>query len=409
LLDTRPEWKQFDEGGGAGARCSQGVNPLLPQASLGTSVGGYAGSRTKRLHVWAKMPYKERSLNNEFKEFKEICYNAELLKCIEDDAKIMYKMASECTHLSGKNMGSRVITRGVNRRSIKAACLFYACIRKGETRTSKEIAEMWGIEENEMNKGRRNLQKLFKIKDKARKSMLNADSSKPEHFIKRYCESLKIQNKYVQDAINIAINIEKLNLASGHTPCSSAAASILLMAEINNLDHITKKRISGEFGVSDSTISKTYKEIEPHKNTITNNNSTNKAVKKIDDALSKQEIPQEVLDRMKQFGVTTENKPTPEISNSSNLSGFPSTDSLNTVEDNISEFDINEFDEIICSELDNDELDNDDELQYKLTSMEELLRNKPIQDIETELDILTSASDLIQEVKSKLNNNNFFI
>ena len=76
---------------------NENSNDLLPQSSLGTTIGGGKfKSRIKTLHNWSAMPYRERSLHQVFKKFQEKCAFTGILKCIEDDAKIMYKTISEC-------------------------------------------------------------------------------------------------------------------------------------------------------------------------------------------------------------------------------------------------------------------------------------------------------------------------
>ena len=302
ILDYNPEWKQFEDEDKSGGRCSLPINVLLPQSSLGTSISGMGKNRLKTLHSWNAMPYKERSLNNEFKKIHDVCLRAKILKCVEDDAKIMYKMASECRHVSGKNIGKFIITRGVNRISISAACVFFACIRKGMTRTSKEIASFYGIRDMEMNRGCKNLLKLLKHK----KTSMKMGTSKPEHFVRRYCDELHIKNVYIEDALKIAKNIEKLNIASDHTPYSLAAASILLMASISKLKSITKKKLANEFSISEVTISKTYKEIEAYKHVLTNNDVTDEIVIKINNDMKDEDTPPEVLERMKKFGISSE-------------------------------------------------------------------------------------------------------
>lgn len=427
MFDQNPEWKQYDDDDKAGARCNQAFNVLLPQSSLGTSVGGYANSRTKRLHSWVQMPYKERSLNNEFKVIHDICQKAGILKCVEDDTKIMYKMASECKHQTGTKIGKPVITRGVNRKSIVAACLFFACVRKGVTRTSKEIAQLWGIAESDMNKGRRNLQKLFKIKDTARKAMLNTETSKPEHFIRRFCNALQIKNKYIDDALKIAINIEKLNIISSHTPCSSAAASILLMAEINNLDHITKKKLAIQFDISDSTIFKTYKEMEPYKHVLMNNESTDKIVKQISKEMTTQKIPQEIIDRMKKFGIEPGQQQQQHIvsvvsvvSDQSEIESESELELELELDENCDDTD----DFFECSDtidsansanstnstIDDDNIDIKKSLQNKFTSINKLLKNKSLKDLKKEMGVLMRSHDLIKSIRNDLDKytkNNF--
>ena len=70
IIDSNPEWKQYDDDGKAeGSRCSYVTNPFLPQSSLGTTIGGTGKSRIKTLHGWSAMPYKERSLHFVLKEY----------------------------------------------------------------------------------------------------------------------------------------------------------------------------------------------------------------------------------------------------------------------------------------------------------------------------------------------------
>lgn len=299
ILDFNPEWKQFEDDDKMAGRCSMPINPLLPRSSLGTNISGMGKNRLKTLHGWNAMPYKERSLNNEFKKIHAVCQEAKIYKCIEDDAKIMLKIANECKHESGKNMGKYVITRGKNRISISAASIFFACIKNKMTRTSKEIASLYKITDIEMNRGRKNLLKLLKQK----KSKFQMGTSKPDHFIKRYCDELKIKSVYIDDAIKIAQNIERLNVASEHTPFSISAASILLMASINGLKSITKKKLANEFDLSLATLTKTYREIKKYKHIILNDETIDKIVTKIKSDMQIDSVPDEVLERMKKFGI----------------------------------------------------------------------------------------------------------
>lgn len=305
LLDYNPEWKQFEDEDKAQGRCGAIINPRLPQSSIGTSIAGRGRCRIKTLHSWNTMPYKERSLYVEFKKIKEICTKLKITKCVSDDAEIMYKMTSECKHTSGKNKGKFVITRGINRIGISAASIFFACIRNKVTRTSKEIANAYSIRDLDMNRGCKSLLKLLK----QRKINIQIGTSKPEHFVKRYCDELKIKNIFAQEAIKISQNLDKLNIASDHTPYSLAAASILLMSQINNIKHITKKKLADEFCISEVTITKTYKEIEPYKHVLTDSDATIEIVNNVNSQLKNEEVSQEILDRMKQFGVIPDDPP----------------------------------------------------------------------------------------------------
>ena len=69
------------------------------------------------------------------------------------------------------------------------------------------------------------------------------------------------------------MNITKLDIASGHQPPSVASASLILALKISNLE-IDKKQISKLFGISEVTITKTYKKILEYEYIIINNKMT---------------------------------------------------------------------------------------------------------------------------------------
>ena len=264
LLDSNPEWTQYqDDNKKDMNRCSLPISKLLPQSSTATSIAGSCSSRIKTLHGWSQMPYKERSLKDVFDKIQKKCEEGNILKCIEDDAKIMYKNISDCKHLNGKNSGKNIIIRGVNRESLIAACVHYACKRKFKTRSPKEIAKIFGLVYTDITKGC----KLFKKLAKLKKMDLGINPTAPEHFITRFCEELKIKREYTEQAIKISENVQKLSIASVHTPLSLATGSIYLMIHLNKLN-IPKKLIAEKFDVSQVTIAKAFKKLEPFINIL---------------------------------------------------------------------------------------------------------------------------------------------
>ena len=288
IMDENPEWRQYggDDSKTELARCSMPTNFFLPQSSLGTTIAGNCRSKIKTLHNWSAMPYKERSLHLVLKEIQSKCRSSGILKCIEDDAKILYKNISECKHLRGKNKDKSIIIRGANRRSLIAACVFFACKRKGNTRSPKEIAKIFDLKYTDITKGCKTFLKLMKIK----KMEYEFNSSSPEHFVKRFCKALHINNELIEKTIQLAKNIQKLNIASVHTPLSIATGSILLMADMNNLP-ITKKTIAVEFEVSEVTIAKTFKKLEFYKRILVNDELSNKLVKILEEENEKIKMP----------------------------------------------------------------------------------------------------------------------
>lgn len=286
IFDCTPEWNNYDEGGSNTKRCNGSTNFFLPQSSLGTTIAGYGWSKVKVLHSWGAMPYKERSLNDVLKMIQRICRKANILKCIEDDAKILYYNVNESKHRKGKNVGQNVIIRGKNRSSLIAACIFYACKRKDKMRSPKEIAEMCGIDDTDVTRGCKKFISLIKN----REIKCNFNSSTPEQFVPRICKALKIKGLYVDECVRIAKNISKLNLASAHTPLSVATGSIMIVADCYGVP-VTKKDIATQFDVSEVTILKACKKLEPFKNIIKHDILTDKIIELLNQQRANTKLP----------------------------------------------------------------------------------------------------------------------
>ena len=260
ILDTNTDKIQYnDDNKKESNRTSFTINPLLPQSSATTQIGGTGSNRIKKLHGWNSMPYKERTLNEIFKIIHTICTKGNILKCIEDDAKIMYKTISTCKHLHGKNKGKFIIIRGVNKTSLIAGCISMACKKKDKIRSHKEIATLFGLKNTEITKGYKKFIKLAKQQN----IDLTFCQTDPKQFIIRFCEELKIKKEYTDQSIQLSNNVQKLQIAEVHTPLSLATGAIYTMTIINKLN-ISKKQIADKFNVSQVTISKTFKKIEPY-------------------------------------------------------------------------------------------------------------------------------------------------
>lgn len=301
LMDSGAEWTQYNDDNKKDMnRCSHPISQLLPQSSTATTIAGSCSSRIKTLHGWSAMPYKERSLNDVFKIIQKKCFIGKIMRCIEDDAKIMYKNISDCKHITGKNKGKSIIIRGKNRMSVIAACVLFACRKKDKTRSPKEIAELFDLKYTEITKGCKIFQKLAKLKNME----LKLNTTKPEHFILRFCDELKIKKEYTDQAIQISNNVQKLQIASVHTPLSLATGSIYLMIHLNNLA-IQKKIIADKFNVSQVTIAKAFKKLEPFMNLLTNDEICNRLSVEIKKYQDKIDLADELKSKFVRFNIDT--------------------------------------------------------------------------------------------------------
>jgi transcription initiation factor TFIIB len=267
-LDEKPEFSNDFEGGNSRYGCPS--NFFMPKSSLGTKITSKGYNRLKLLNQQGQVPYKEKSLIEVLDNRIQIkCKRYNITQTIIDSAKLLYKRVSESVHSKGKRKGKSIIMRCINRVSMIAACLFYACKLQNETRSPKEIADIYELEIKSVNRGCRNFGEIID----SYTLFCEIKSSQSVDFIERFGKKLNINIDYINIAKNIATNIHKLDIASTHEPPSVAAGCIVLVSNIYNID-ISKKEISDIFDISDVTISKTYRKIYPYHNILLSNKVT---------------------------------------------------------------------------------------------------------------------------------------
>jgi transcription initiation factor TFIIIB Brf1 subunit/transcription initiation factor TFIIB len=268
MLNENPEYS----GDGAKDECSRygcPTNHFYPKASLGTKITSRGYSRLSYIHNQGQMPYRERSLFTVLEKIQSLCKKAGISQKIIDNAKILYNKIYQSKHLKGKNKGRNIIMRCANKESLEAACVFFGAKIQKESLSNKQVADMWNLEVKNVNKGCRKILEYLDLRD------FKIKNSESQDFVERYSKKLEIDKKYIIIAKKIADNIQKLNIASTHEPPSVAAACILLMGELNNLN-INKLKVSKIFDISEVTINKTLNGIRKYSSVITDDNITNK-------------------------------------------------------------------------------------------------------------------------------------
>lgn len=261
------------------------VSYFYPVASLGTKIVSKGCNRLSRLQKQGQMPYKEKSLLDVLETIQFKCKKYAITQTIIDSAKILYKKVSESVHSKGKRKGKSIIMRCINRRSMIAACLFHACKLQKETRTPREIADIYDLEIKHVNRGCR---KFCDIID-SNTLFYQIKSSQSSDFIERFAKRLNIDKQYIIISKDVSSNIHKLDLATTHEPHSIAAGCILLVTQYYNIQ-ISKKDISNIFGISDVTISKTFRKIWPYHKIVLSNKITELILEKKNNNKSSNDI-----------------------------------------------------------------------------------------------------------------------
>ena len=99
----------------------------------------YENKRMAKINFHMSMNHKDRSLFHAYKDIDEACNT--LPDSILKDAKMMYR-----------KFNNEKLTRGAVRLGIKANCILYACKLAKFPRTTKEIAEMFGIHSKDISR-----------------------------------------------------------------------------------------------------------------------------------------------------------------------------------------------------------------------------------------------------------------
>lgn len=267
VVDMSPEWT-FG-GGEAGnkvdqTRCGMAINPLLPESSFGSIVLHSSKNSTEMHKIrcyteWQSVPYKEKTLYEEFQYIAASAAAAGLPKIIVDEAMLVYKTI----------MDNPVSFRGDVRDGIILASIHVACGKHGVPRTIKEVAAIFHKNSTCATKGCKKARQLLQELGYA----VDTLAAKPADFVERYCSIVaddddddargNLAPDLVKLAIFIAMKIDRDGHLVENTPQSVAAGVVYFVATLAKtvpLDQ-AKARLSGISDISAVTIVKCYKKI----------------------------------------------------------------------------------------------------------------------------------------------------
>jgi transcription initiation factor TFIIB len=263
-LEMNAEFRWFpDDKGTNNNRVGMPINPLLPQSSLGTIImvkykHDPIMRKIRKYHNWNSMPYEERSQNGVFERLNRIGVRYNLPSVIIHNSKELWKLLSEYYR-----------TKGAKRQGVIAACMYFAMKENNVSRTSKEVAEMFGIPTCVMTMGIKNFQGVMsRVKrDEGSRDITDA-CSKPEDFIPRFCGNIGITNQtFIAICNKIAERCRVLGIGTEGTP-PSIAVSIIYLTTIALKRNIEFRDISEKCNISQVTIVKGAKVIHTHRHRI---------------------------------------------------------------------------------------------------------------------------------------------
>lgn len=250
-LDSSAEWRTFLDSyifAKDKTRCGAPVSDLLPQTCF-TSQIGYTGLfenkdilEIRKYHFWSSLSYSERSTMKIFDLLTLTSSNHGLPKVVIELAKVLF---------NNVNKNKAEIMRGVNKIGIVASSIYFACKREGVPRSCKEVAEMFNIDSNVVNKGCR----LFK--DKFPDVDIDSEPSQASDFVGRFCGRLNLDNEKTSEVMQ---EVRKHEKQQKFMPMSLVSGCIFICSKKWDVD-ISRSDIAKCCHVSVVTVSKVYKEL----------------------------------------------------------------------------------------------------------------------------------------------------
>jgi len=255
IIETTAEWRYYgadDSREDNPTRCGMPTNDLLPKSSLGSIISGKKNEsreqkQVRRYQMWNSMPYWERTLYTVFEQLNSNTQNQGIPIKVLNDAKVLYKRASE-----------KKISRGENKEGLIASCIYYACLLNKIPRSPKEVAKMFHIDPYILTKGNARFQILLNV---------NVDTSNPDDYISRFGSRLNMSCTDIKNCKELAQKLDDLEIVSENAPTSVAAGTIFYYCTVKELDY-NKKQIAEVCDVSEVTITKCYKRLLKYKDMI---------------------------------------------------------------------------------------------------------------------------------------------
>lgn len=256
IIDESAEWRNYEGDSTNNVRTSGIMHHYLPHTSMKTNIGGHTNSFLKRANTWSNNNYLEKKRMTNMCFITKICRKNDILKCIEDDAIILYCKLSDVKHPFGANKGKNIIMRGTKKTGFIAACLYYSFSKNNNNKTNKEIAAMFDVKVKIVTEGRKKFLSLFNLISYD----ISTKSSVTEAYIHGFCEKLNVVEKdKIELSLRIAKNMQMIGFLSSHKPISIAAIIIYVVIEKTTGKEIQRKLVSAKLDVSGATLEKLHK------------------------------------------------------------------------------------------------------------------------------------------------------
>ncbi|XP_035908658.1 transcription initiation factor IIB-like [Anopheles stephensi] len=246
IIDLSNEWRTFSDEKSRSDPCRVGsTDPFLEESDLPTILQCPQGERfNDHTHTkFYKMHTNNSKLVSGFAEISTMADRINALKSITNHAKNIFKRVQQIKELRHRSIDAKA-----------TASLYIACRQEGVARSFKELCAVSSVSKKEIGR-------CFKLIVKTLATSLDLITS--DDFMSRFCTNLRLPMVVQQSATHIAQTAYQLDIVSGLSPISVAAAAIYMASQASE-SMISNKNIAEIAGVAELTLRKVYKLMLPY-------------------------------------------------------------------------------------------------------------------------------------------------
>lgn len=251
IIDEGSEWRNFSDTNAPNqSRVGSANNPLLDVETYDTMISAEKsslGMNLSKTQMRSSMRGPEQSLINGFNLISALCDRANMTRTICDRAKFNFKAVEE-----------KKIAKSKSHKGTVAACIYIACRQEGCPRTFKEISVLTAVP-------RKDIGRAYKI---IYPHLERFVAVSVKDIVSRFCSNLDLSHSAERLAVSIAQNVQRLDILTGKSTDSIAAAIVYLVTNIFPQHKGMQKFLQNTSNVTDVTIKNVYKELVLHKEEI---------------------------------------------------------------------------------------------------------------------------------------------
>lgn len=235
----------------------------MSNAAMSFKIVGKNSYKNSRNYMKTCVDYKQHRKNTNIRKLMNLNFQHEGKQLPKD-------VINRGSEIFNKIKMAGIVYRGQSRLGVLGACLYYACIEKGITKTPKEIASIMNISEKYLSAGDRNLQALNES------DIINIPTMvrRSEDYIDQYLRCLGISLKFKQFCFDLINQAEKSNIHIQYdfrNTTKSVGVIFMLIQRIPKLKaRISKEDVHKKCGPSISTFRDYYRVLMNNKTKLKN-------------------------------------------------------------------------------------------------------------------------------------------